>query len=170
MRSLRRLLSVFYLYLAITGMFSFTAFIMEESLQMLTFSMFVVKDTQRWDIAYKNINIMTKINKNLDLITRYTLWLNPLQQIAYKDFVLATDGYLDAQTALVMANDPGLFTGQSVAISFYFKSITQTQSDVILKAGKLSVRVKSIPIENPIYIIGIIEKISNDHFVIVAKS
>jgi len=167
---MKKLLRLLYLYLSILGVFSFSAFIIEESIQMLTFSMFVVKDTQRWDIALQNINLMRKSNKHLDWIVRYTLWLNPLQQIAYKDFVMATNGYLDSQTALVLANDPGLFKDIPVAFKFYYRSITQDQESYILKTGKLFVRVKTKPIENPIEISGFIIKTKIGDFECLPKN
>jgi len=165
MKLVRKLLNIIYLYLGLIGIFGFAAFIHEESIQMLTFSLFTIKDTQRWDIAYRNLNTMRSINHNLKWLVDYTLWLNPFQQEAYNDFVVATDGYIDAQEAMVIAQDPGLYEGRTITIDFYYKSINQTELGIILRAGKIFVIVKSLPAKNPVQITGIINKLKDSYFI-----
>jgi hypothetical protein len=155
---MKRILSLFYMYLSIVGMFGFCCFIMEESIQMLSFSMFTVKDTQRWDIGIKNINRMEKINNHLGVINGVFMWLQPIQMFAYKDFVEATRGYIESQRGLLLANAPELHIGHTIGLDFYYRSIRETGEGYELRSGKLMVLVSEIPEANPIRITGRIYK------------
>jgi hypothetical protein len=162
---------MFYFYLAIVGLFTFASFIMQESIQMLTFAQFTNAKTERYDLMYDNIKRMEEINSHIRMLNEYFLWLQPFQMVSYGDFADATDEYIKSQLALILANDPGLFVMSSelVAIQFYYKQVLNQQDYYVLRAGKLQYSTTTKPQSNPIYISGKIVKISDYLFEIKDK-
>lgn len=157
-----KILKFFYFYVAFIGLFTFSTFIMEESLQMLTFSQFTNAKTERWDIAKDNLDKMVKINNHLKFLNIWFLWVQPFQFVSYTDFADATDGYIESQRALILANDPGLYAGSCVVVKFYYRQVIQSSDGVTLKAGKLQYKTASLPKSNPVNITGNLIKITEN--------
>ena len=156
-------MKIFFLYLSIIGLFGFSIFILEESAQTVTFSNFVNKDTGRYDLIKKNNDKINKIIDHMVLINTYFMWMQPFQCISYADYIIATRAYVEAQEALVLAHDPGLYEGESVSLDFYYKTATQDRSRPniwSLQSGKLVVFVDTLPSKKTIQISGIVTRLS----------
>jgi len=160
-------LSVFYLYLAVIGLFGFALFICEEAIQSIQFANFSCKDSGRYDMMKKNLESIDSINKTIKILNRYLMWMNPIQQWAYADYALATDRYLETMHTLVMARDPGLYLGEEITIPFYYKSKREYADRVRLSYGLLSV---DVPMEieippNSIDVTGVVETMGGRYLI-----
>lgn len=167
--TINRVLKGFYFYIALIGMFGFACFIMEESIQMLTFSMFSIKDSQRWDIGLKNIERMEGINQHLEVVNRVFMWLQPVQMYAYNDFIEATKGYIESQRGLILAQAPELFVGQTMSLDFYYSEVRRSFDFYELRAGKIRVLVEDEPKGNPVHVEGVLKRLNSVSFEIAAK-
>jgi len=105
--SINIFLKIFYFYLAFIGIFSFSAFIMEEANQILTFSQFSASSHRNYAAMKDTIELSDKINKSMRFIADYALWLIPPQQIAYRAYADSQDQY----------NQPDLFLNQHINIT-----------------------------------------------------
>jgi hypothetical protein len=156
-------LKFFYLYLSIVGIFSFSCFIFEEANQTLMFANFSCSDTHRYDLMKKNIERMAEINDHLALINKVLLCLQPIQWLAYSDFIDATQQYIESIQAEIFASDPGLYLNETVTFNFYWKSAKKTKTGYVLKAGRLSLVSKDKTI-NPIRVTGTITQQSSNTY------
>lgn len=166
---INRVLKVFYFYIALIGMFGFACFIMEESIQMLTFSMFTIKDSQRWDIGLSNIEKMEEINNHLEIVNGLFMWLQPIQMYAYNDFIEATRGYIESQRGLILAQAPELFIGQELSLNFYYREMRRSYDYYELSAGKIRVFIEGEPKGNPVHVEGVLRRINHVSFEIDTK-
>ena len=156
-------LKVFYLYLSIVGLFSFSLFLAEEACQAGMFANFSCSDTHRYDLMKKNIEQISKISKHMVLINKVLLFLQPIQWLAYSDFIEATDLYVESIQAEIFASDPGLYLNETVTFNFYWKSAKKTKTGYVLKAGRLSLVSKDKTI-NPIRVTGTITQQSSNTY------
>jgi len=141
-------MKMFFLYLSIIGLFSFSLFIAQEGIQMMSFGAFSCKDTGRWDLIKKNNDKINHILDHMTIINTWLMWMQPFQYIAYGDYITATRAYVEAQEALVLAHDPGLYEGDEISIDFYYRTATQDKSRPNiwkLQSGKLVVFVDTLP-------------------------
>jgi uncharacterized membrane protein YcgQ (UPF0703/DUF1980 family) len=126
--SINIFLKVFYFYLAFIGIFSFSAFIMEEANQILTFSQFSASSHRNYAAMKDTIELSDKINKSMRFIADYALWLIPPQQIAYRAYADSQDQYNHVLRQEILANQPDLFLGQYVNITG-FKYLSYGRTD-----------------------------------------
>jgi len=151
-------LKFFYLYLSIVGLFSFSCFICEEALQALMFANFSCSDSNRYDLTKKNIERMSKINNHLLYTNKLLLILQPIQYLAYSDYIEATNSYISSIKAEVLANDPSLYLGEHLDIHFYYKHITKKTDHYLLSNGKISIKVSTLPEQTSIRVSGRLRK------------
>jgi len=150
-----RLLKWFFLYISIIGLFGFSLFILEESVQLVTFSNFACKDANRYDLIKKNNHKIEQILGHMRVINTYLMWMQPFQWVAYDDYINATESYVEAMQGLVLANDPGLYQDEEISIDFYYRTASQSTPGVWeLRAGRLVEFRSELPDRNPIRLSG----------------
>jgi len=166
-------LKFFYLYLSIVGIFGFSCFILEESLQQLTFANFQCKSSGRYDLLKLNIEKMAEINGHLRLTNKVLIGLQPFQWLAYADYVKATEAYIKTTRATVLAKDPGLYVGEEMGdLLFYYKGVSRSESrGTVLRAGCLSYRLEGETIPgSPLWIRDArIERVDGRRFVLSGR-
>ena len=153
-------LKYFYLYLSIIGLISFSCFICQEAIQIVTFANFSCSDTRRYDLLKKNIEKIAEINDHLRALNAVLLIMQPFQYIAYSDYCNGTQSYIETLQAEVLANDPGLYAGEQISIDFYYKSLISDQRGFVIKSGKLLCILATKPQGNPVRITGVVRRIS----------
>ena len=163
----KQTLSIFYLYLSIVGIFSFSLFIMEEAVQSIQFATFSTKDAQRWDLTKNNMDYIEKISGHMETINNLFLWIQPIQLWAYSDYINATHLYVKSIRAMVLANDPAQFEGEHLSISFYYKSVTTSSAGYKLRAGRIIYQTTTKPESCPIIAEGTMTRLSSNLFQIL---
>jgi hypothetical protein len=137
-------LKLFYFYLAFVGMFGFSAFIMEEANQILTFSQFSASSHRNYAAMKQTIELSEKINTKMRWIADWCLWLIPPQQVAYRAYADSQDQYNMVLRQEILANEPDLFIGEYISIvGFKHLSYGRTEADDWeLRSRDISVIVK----------------------------
>lgn len=106
---LSMLKTVFTIYLALTGLVTFSLFILEESLQTAMFSTWAAKDAQDWTLVMKANKFFKGTNQVLGSINRWFGWVNPFSYKAYDSYHIATDFVVKANEAQISNFEPELF-------------------------------------------------------------
>ena len=101
--------TVFTIYLAITGLVTFSLFILEESLQTAMFSTWAAKDAQDWTLVMKANRFFKGTNQALGSINKWFGWVNPFSYKAYDSYHVATDFVVKANEAQIANFEPELF-------------------------------------------------------------
>lgn len=115
-------------YLAVAGTFSFSCFLMEESIQLLSFAQFSASDTKQYHLMKRNLDLMEEVNSNLKFINKWFVWMVPPQRLGYGFYTQATDHYIDTLKAEVMANDPSVYAGEQVSLYFTARKVVTAQN------------------------------------------
>ncbi len=129
-------LKCFYFYLAFAGIFSFTAFIAEESIQLLSFAQFSASDTRQYALMKENLEYMERINNSLKFLNTWCLWVIPPQQLGYRHYAAATDRYIETLKAEILANDPSVYIGEDVTIRFAYKGYERKNNGLWVARSK----------------------------------
>jgi hypothetical protein len=161
-------LKIFYLYLSVIGIFSFSLFICEESIQMNTFANFSCTDTNRYDLVKKNIDQITVICGHMRWINKILMCMQPFQWLAYEDYIESSETYVESMQAAVLAHDPGLYEGEKLGFEFYYKDVFQTSESnhkYTIRSGKLEVSMDEIP-KNPVWVEGVITQKKPNRWII----
>ena len=137
----------FAIYLAAAGLYSYTAFILEESFQTVMFGSWVSQDAQRWDLVQKGADLMEKINKTLKIINYCFGWIQPLAFISYRAYATAADYYIESLHAKALANAPELYVGRTVTVVFSPQRSERTEDGQRwrLVNGRTRVEVDQLP-------------------------
>lgn len=114
----RRLLAVLALYLSISGLVTFSMFILEEGIQCCQFGTWPAADAKDWPTVKAGADLMEKINHTLKLVNYTAGWLQPLAFIAYRAYSRAAESYITSIRAKTFAYAPELFHGERLTIRF----------------------------------------------------
>jgi len=118
LRKFRRKLAYFTLVLSILGLITFSLFIIEESLQIITFGIWPAQDAKRWDIVAEGSDLLESTNFMMKLINYSVGWLQPLAFLSYRSYAKATDYYIKSFRAKVLAFAPEELNGRKVKFVF----------------------------------------------------
>lgn len=155
-KTINKLLKFIALYIAVAGLISFSCFIMEESIQLLSFANFSASDTRSYGLMYDNLQDMKKINNSLHFLNKYFLWMLPPQRMGYGHYVTSTDLYIATLKQEILANRPSLFIGQEISFKFYYEKFHKTKNNLFeIKAGKIKIIQKTMPDNNHIQVTGV---------------
>ena len=160
---LKTTLTVFLALLTIWGIIGFGLFILEEASQVLMFSQWAAADVNRWDIIMEGTDLMKKTNDTSKVINKYLGWVNPISYMSYKAYADATDIFIKAALAKVLANEPSLFIGRNVGFSFKPKR-TENLSDGSFAHTNRNIKVltqETVDDKGYIRAVGILEKVGN---------
>lgn len=121
-QKLKRVAAAFAVYLSVCGLFGFSLFICEESIQTVMFSVWQSYDCQDWDTAYESTEIMAGFCSTMKVINYIGGWINPLAYISYSAYGKATDQYIKASRAKILAHAPRLFVDKPISFTLLSKS------------------------------------------------
>ena len=77
MKFLRKLLEIFKVWLMVAGTIGFCLFILEEASQVATFSTFMSKTNQDYELVLAAADVMNYNNAIIININKYIGWINP---------------------------------------------------------------------------------------------
>lgn len=150
-------LKCFYFYLAFVGIFGFSCFIMEESIQCIQWGSFAAQDAKRYDLVRDNCDMIVKINSKLDTINTYFMWINPFQYWSYGAFVDATNTYVASLQSLVLANDPEVYLGRTMAVTFKYNNFKKAKNGLwVAVNNKIRVVLSEEPTTKTVLISGLL--------------
>jgi hypothetical protein len=136
---IKKIGSVFKFWLMISGTIGFSLFILEEASQIATFSTFMSKTNQDYELVLKAADIMEKNNNLIKVINKYVGWINPFGYISYNQYAEAQKIYSDECIMLVLRNQPELLENRIIEIAFTPKEIINEQNGYLHKNGKIQV-------------------------------
>lgn len=147
-------------YLALAGLITFSMFILEESLQSVTFGIWPAKNAKAWANVKRGLDLMDNINSTLKIINYSVGWFQPLAFISYRAYSEASDSFIESSVVEVLANEPELYLNNKVRIEFIPRSIESLEDGSFLAVnGRLSVKQKFRPtIGEVIRVEGILKK------------
>jgi hypothetical protein len=114
----RVILSALAIYISVTGLVTFSLFILEESIQMATFGTWPAQEAKDWYLVRQGCERIKDTNQALKLINNCLGWIQPLAFYAYRSYGKATDTYVAGLEAKIFANAPELFDGRNITASF----------------------------------------------------
>ena len=156
-KNINTFLKVFFFYMAFAGIFSFNAFLMQESAQLLSFANFSASDTQQYGLMKENIEYMGEINKTIRFFTKYFLWMLPPNKTAYMHYGNGLELYIATLKAEILAKDPSLFIGEHITMVFRYTNFKKAKNGLwIASNGKVKVILISEPESKSIEISGIL--------------
>jgi len=135
----KKLLTWLKIWLMVVGTIGFCLFILEEGSQVATFSTFMSKNNQDYELVLAASDIMNYNNKLIKQINKYVGWLNPFGYISYNQYAKAQQIYADECLMFVLRNEPDLLNGREIVISFTPKEILNLANKYVYRNGKISV-------------------------------
>lgn len=131
-------------WLMVVGTIGFCLFILEEGSQIATFSTFMSKTNQDYELVLAAADIMTYNNNLIIAINKYIGWLNPLGYISYNQYAKAQKIYADECLMFVLRNQPELLNGREISITFTPKEILNLANKYMYRNGKISVMADNL--------------------------
>ncbi len=129
-------------YITVAGLVTFSQFILEESIQMAMYGTWQAKSNP--PILLKGVRLVNKLNRWLDLVTRYGSWIQPLALLSYRGFIQATQYWVEANLSFILANHPSAFApGDTLTIVFTPDQITSMEDHWVMKNNQILVRTKT---------------------------
>jgi hypothetical protein len=136
---LKKIGSVFKFWLMISGTIGFCLFILEEASQIATFSTFMSKSNQDYELVLRAADIMETNNRIIKTINKYIGWINPLGYISYNQYAEAQKIYSDECIMFVLRNQPELLENRIIEIAFTPKEVVSTELGFIHRNGKIQI-------------------------------
>ena len=136
---LRKTLEIFKIWMMVAGTIGFCLFILEEASQIATFSTFMSKNNQDYELVLKAADIMNYNNKLINTINKYIGWINPFGYISYNQYALAQKIYADECILFVLRNQPELLNDREIDIEFTPKEIINQANRYLYRNGKIAV-------------------------------
>ena len=160
-KGLKATITALLVFITLFGIVGFSLFILQEAGQTTLFSFWQSMPAERWDITMEGLDLLAGINSTGKAINAAAGWINPLSYASYNAFHKATDQYIKALTARVLANEPSLFIGRQVKFTFKPKQTESLQNGNFAHVNRnLKVITGNRPGENGyISAVGILEKV-----------
>lgn len=150
----KTILVFFTAYISIAGIYTFTAFILEESVQMTTFASWGIEKTGNYGDLYRSYMLMSRINLTLKRINTFLGWIQPLAYLSYSAFHDATSMYLRSMESKLLLNAPNLLDGKTISLTFNPDKITTEADKTILSNGHYIVYTDKRPLSLPVQVEG----------------
>lgn len=162
MKKFKTVLAILLAYITVTGLVTFSLFILEESFQTVMFGTWPAQDAKQWHVVYNGLQLMQGIQKTGKWVNYTCGWIQPLAFISYhKYFAVSAQFYIDGLKAKCLAHAPELFVGQEIEISFKPTRVVQTNSgQYSCNAGRIHVISDIKPEFKFMVVKGILEEIN----------
>ena len=158
----KKFLSIFAIYLSITGLISFSEFILEEACQTVMFGTWQAIDAKQWPFVLQSSDLMESSNNTLKVINYVFGWINPISFMSYRAYAIATDDYIHSLRLKIFAHRPELFAGRYFQVEIQPQRIEHFADYNVIHAHKLRVRTQKNSLE-PFLVSGFI--VIRDKFV-----
>lgn len=135
----QRILTTITAFLTITGIITFTNFILEEAIQTTIFGTWQAGSTKDWPLLYKGVRVVDSINDKLRTINNLFGWIHPFAYVSYDGYVQATDYWVEATTCKILQSDPTVVAGHRVTFDFRPETITSIPGQTVMSAGQITV-------------------------------
>lgn len=147
-------------FITITGIVTFTLFIMEESLQTTMFGTWSAQDAKDYVLVIEGTDIMEDINATMKGVNRWAGWIHPLAFMSYRSYGRASDYYILSLKTKIFAMAPELFEGRTV--TFHFKPDYTVNQDgrIIMFSEKIRVTTDRWPETIPVKVTGKVTVVS----------
>ena len=122
----KTILSVLAIYISITGLVTFSLFILEESIQTAMFGTWPAQDAKDWELVRFGCDRMRDANTMLRVINYSCGWIQPLAFLAYKSFSESAESYIQSLEARIFANAPEVFRGKTMTFAFTPQMVAET--------------------------------------------
>ncbi|MBA4369851.1 MAG: hypothetical protein C0403_19660 [Desulfobacterium sp.] len=154
-------------YIAIAGTISFSLFILEEALQTLVFSSWQSISCNKWDTVKEAITLMEETESTMSKINNYAGWINPLSWLSYNAFGKSSRHYNKALKERAIANEPELFTGETITINDSFESYTKENDIFVIKCknSRIKIHLTNFTESKYVSVTGILQKNKDELFV-----
>jgi len=123
----------------VAGTIGFCLFILEEASQIATFSTFMSKTNQDYELVLAAADLMNYNNSIIITLNKYIGWINPLGYISYNQYAKAQKIYADECIMFVLRSQPELLNGRDIEMSFTPKEIVNLANRYMYRNGKISV-------------------------------
>ena len=131
---------------------------------MVSFSNFSTTDTRQWSQTKRNLEHITVVLDHMKTMNAILMAMQPIQWYAYSDYIKATEKYVESLHLECLANDPGLYVGETRNYHFYFKEVSHTQEGYRLKNGRIVHLTDKLPQDQFIDLRGYLVKISSNYY------
>ncbi len=121
---IKAILSAFALYLSLSGLVTFSLFLLEESIQTAMFGTWPAQDAKDWITAKSGLSAITAATKALNTMNNALGWVQPLAWVAYHAYGRSSQVYIDGLQAKIFANAPELFDGETISVTFTPQAVT----------------------------------------------
>lgn len=138
MKFLKKFLEFFKIWMMVAGTIGFCLFILEEASQIATFSTFMSKTNQDYELVLAASDLMNYNNKIIKNINKYIGWINPFGYISYNQYAAAQKIYADECILFVLRNQPELLNNREIEIEFTPKEIVNLANRYMYRNGKIS--------------------------------
>jgi len=149
-------------YIAIVGLITYSLFILEESIQMITFGTWPAQDAKNWRLVLQGCDAIEATNRTLKIINYSVGWVQPLAFISYRSYAKATDYYVKALKNKVFAHEPEALIGREIETILSLRSarVEETLGGWVyhLRGGNLCLFLKEKPTDVILQVTGIVEK------------
>jgi len=116
---------VLAIYISITGLVTFSLFILEESIQTAMFGTWPAQDAKDWELVRFGCDRMRDANTMMKVINYSLGWIQPLAFLAYKSFSESAESYIQSLEARIFANAPEVFRGKTMTFAFTPQSVVE---------------------------------------------
>jgi len=153
-RKFRSTATILILYISIAGLYTFTAFIIEEAQQQVIWGTWPARDAKNWALVYNGCQILRSMNKNLKILNWSVGYIQPLALLSYHSYWKSTDYYVRSLEALIMQKSPKCFHNKKVEFLFTPEKILQENNQIKLISYNLIVISDYVPEKFPIKVKG----------------
>lgn len=136
----KRITGALLVYITISGLYTFTAFILEESLQCVTWASWGIERTTNYAALKEAHDVMDSTNRTLDTLNTALGWVNPLAKLSYAAYHDATEVYLQSMRLKLLVNAPEMLEGRTFAFTFSPTSSTEKGGIYYATNGKITVK------------------------------
>jgi hypothetical protein len=123
------------------GFSGFSCFLLEEGVQLNSFSSFAAQDVRQWQILLDLCDNNRKIVIALTWLNYGLNWINPPNCLAYHHYIKATKLHIKALEAKIFAHQPSLFENRKVEFNFEPHKIERHNGYNLLVARNVAIRV-----------------------------
>jgi filamentous hemagglutinin family protein len=148
-------------YLTIAGIYSFSAFILEEAQQQIIWATWPAKDSGDYELVLEGADLLQSLNTTLWCINWSIGYIQPLALLSYHSYWRSTDYYIRSMKAMIFANSPQTLINRKIEFMFTPQKIVQENGIVTLINRQVRVITNRVPETKSVKISGIVRVENN---------
>ena len=151
LKRIKNFATIVILYISLAGLYTFTAFILEESQQQIIWGTWPAKDAKNWELVLDGCDLLKDINRSLKILNWSVGYIQPLALLSYHCYWKSTDYYIKSLEALIISKEPQLFNNRIVNLKFTPQRVIK-DSEIKLIKDNVIIYVDKIPDTYPLFI------------------